>query len=126
MVNNVDVMRLLPMMLETVSIHIMDEAQPRFSKVRPVPLPLVDEVRKEFQLQQDRGSVKLNCNCKWASITFLLGEETGQLPEDVRGLQNDVNRSTASDAYLLPSKETIFTYVRGSKIDWIFERLNGR
>ena len=113
--NNLDVMTLPPMKVEPVSIEIMDEAELRFCKARPVPLPLVDEVNKELQRLHDRGIIKPVSSSRWASPVVWVKKRDESL-RMCADFKMHVNRAIASDAYPLPSIETIFAGMRGSTV----------
>ena len=103
------------MKVEPVSIEIVDENELRFCKARPVPLPLVSEVNKELQRLEDRGIIKPVSSSKWASPIVWVKKRNGSL-RMCADFKMHVNRSIASDAYPLPSIETIFAGMRGSSV----------
>ena len=93
--NKVDVMRLPPMKVEPVSIEITDEAELKFCKARPVPLPLVQEVNKELQRLEDRGIIKPVSSSRWASPDVWVKKRDGSL-RMCADFKMHVNRSIAS------------------------------
>lgn len=113
--NHVETPRLPPMKLEPVSIDIADESKLRFSKARPVPLPLLDSVNKELQRLEDKGVIKPVSSSRWASPVVWVKKRDGSL-RMCADFKLHVNRAITSDAYPLPSIETMFAGMRDSTV----------
>jgi transposase InsO family protein len=112
--NSIDDAELPAMKVEPVTIEIMDEAQLRFCKARPVPLPMVDEVDKELQRLEQRGIIAPVSNSRWASPVVWVKKRDGSL-RMCADFKVHINRSIASDAYPLPTIETIFAGMTDAK-----------
>jgi transposase InsO family protein len=107
--------RLPPMKVEPVSIDIADESKLRFSKARPVPLPLLDSINKELQRLEDKGVIKPVSSSRWASPVVWVKKRDGSL-RMCADFKVHVNRSITSDAYPLPNIETMFAGMRDSTV----------
>ena len=113
--NNIDEMRLPAMKVEPVSIEIVDESQLRFCKARPVPLSMEEEVSKELQRLEKKGIIKSVTSSRWASPVVWVKKRNGSL-RLCADFKVHVNRSIASDAYPLPTIETIFAGMKNAKV----------
>ena len=113
--NQLETVKLPPMKVEPVTIEIADESKLRFSKARPVPLPLLDTVNKELQRLEDKGVIKPVTSSRWASPVVWVKKRDGSL-RMCADFKIHVNQSIASDAYPLPAIETIFAGMRKSAV----------
>ena len=113
--NSIEDAELPAMKVEPVTIEIMDETQLRFCKARPVPLPMVDQVDKELQRLERKGIIAPVSNSRWASPIVWVKKRDGSL-RMCADFKVHINRSIASDAYPLPTIETIFAGMTDAKV----------
>ena len=103
------------MKIDPVTIEIDDPSKLKFAKARPVPLPMLDKVKQHLQELEQRGIIKPVTSSRYASPVVWVRKRNGDL-RMCADFKVHVNRAVKSDAFPMPSVETIFTGLDNSKV----------
>ena len=109
-----------PMKVAPVLVDVADVAQLKFSKARPVPLPIADRVKVYLETLERRGIITAASSSRYASPVVWVQKRDKSLRMCV-DFKVHVNKAIKSDAYPLPAMETIFAGLCGATD---FARLN--
>eukprot|EP00096_Caligus_rogercresseyi_P008633 TRINITY_DN2783_c0_g1_i6.p1 TRINITY_DN2783_c0_g1~~TRINITY_DN2783_c0_g1_i6.p1 ORF type:complete len:1211 (-),score=137.53 TRINITY_DN2783_c0_g1_i6:1226-4822(-) len=101
--------------LPEVSVHVKEDASPRYIRSRPVPLALRDQVIQELNNMIDRGTLKKVSSSEWASPIVTVIKPNGKVrvcADFTQTLSPVVNKQL----YPLPHPEELFAGLNGSRI----------
>ena len=103
------------MKIDPVTIDIDDPSTLKFAKARPVPLPMLDKVKRHLQELEQRGIIKPVASSRYASPVVWVRKRNGDL-RMCADFKVHLNKAVKSDAFPMPSIETIFTGLDKSKV----------
>jgi len=97
------------------SIHLKENAVPKFCKSRPIPYAQMDKFRAEAQRLTDSGIWKPVQFSEWASPIVLVNKPDGSL-RICGDFKTTINKQIDVDQYPLPTRESLLHTVRYGKI----------
>lgn len=103
------------MKIDPVTIDIDDPSKLKFVKARPVPLPMRDRVKQHLQHLEQQGIIKPVTSSRYASPVVWVRKRNGDL-RMCADFKVHVNQAVKSDAFPMPSTETIFTGLDKSRV----------
>lgn len=99
---------------DPVTIHLKENATPRFLKARPVPFAIKDRVEKEIDRLVAERVLKPVSFSQWATPVVPIVKKSG----DIRlcgDYRSTVNQATESDTYPMPTANEVFAIIAGGK-----------
>lgn len=97
-----------------VTIHLKQNAVPKFLKARPVPYAIKEKVEQEIDRLVSEGVLRSVSFSEWATPVVPIMKKNGsvRLCGDYR---STVNQATESDTYPMPTASEVFATISGGK-----------
>lgn len=97
-------------------IYVKEGAQPVFSKARPIPFAMKEEVAKELEKLEQSGILKRVTKSDWATPLVVVAKKGGAGLRLCGDYKVTVNPVLKTDHYPLPLPEDLYSMLAGGKI----------